>query len=75
MRTIEVSELEAKCLKLLDEVIETGEPIVITRDGKPLAQLAPVPPARKSILGLHKGQVEILGDIIEPIDVEWEANQ
>ena len=28
----------------------------------------------KSVFGLHKGQIKILGDIIEPIDVEWEAD-
>lgn len=75
MRTIKASEFKAKCLQLMDEVAATGEPLVITKNGKPVAQLGPVPRARKSIWGLHKGQVEILGDIIEPIDVEWEANR
>jgi prevent-host-death family protein len=75
MRTIKASEFKAKCLQLMDEVAATGEPLVITKNGKPVAQLEPVPRARKSIWGLHKGQVEILGDIIEPIDAEWEANR
>ena len=75
MRTIKASEFKAKCLQLMDEVAETGEPLVITKNGKPVAQLAPLPHKRKSIWGLHKGQIEILGDIIEPIDVEWEANR
>ena len=75
MRTIKASEFKAKCLKLMDEVAATGEPLVITKNGRPVAQVGPVAPARKSIWGLHKGQVEILGDIIEPLDVEWEANR
>jgi prevent-host-death family protein len=75
MRTIKASEFKAKCLQLMDEVAETGEPLVITKNGKPVAQLGPLAHERKSIWGLHKGQVEILGDIIEPIDVEWEANR
>jgi prevent-host-death family protein len=73
MRTLKASEFKARCLKLMDEVAESGEPIVITKNGKPVAQLGPV--TRKSLWGLHKGQIEILGDIIEPIDIEWDVNR
>ncbi|HSA79586.1 MAG TPA: type II toxin-antitoxin system prevent-host-death family antitoxin [Geminicoccaceae bacterium] len=75
MRTLKASEFKAKCLKLMDEVAQSGEPIVITKNGKPIAQLGPVGRERKSLWGLHKGQIEILGDIIEPIDVEWEVDR
>jgi prevent-host-death family protein len=37
MRTIDASGFQAKYLKLLDEVVEGGEPIVITRNGRPVA--------------------------------------
>jgi prevent-host-death family protein len=73
MRTVKASEFKAKCLKLMDEVAETGEPILITKNGHPVAQLGPARP--KTLRGLHKGLVEIKGDIISPIDVEWEANR
>ena len=77
MKTIKASEFKAKCLKLMDEVAATGEPLLITKHGKPVAKLVPTEqkpkPKRKSLWGLHKGQMKILGDIIEPIDVEWEA--
>jgi antitoxin (DNA-binding transcriptional repressor) of toxin-antitoxin stability system len=59
--------------------VEAGEreEIVITRYGKPVARLAPVEPAadapRRGIVGCMAGTVTILGDIVEPIDVEWEA--
>jgi len=69
MRTIKASEFKAKCLKLMDEVAETGEPIVITKNGRPLAKLAPLSRGQRSILGLHKDQIQILGDIISPIDL------
>ena len=32
-RTIKASEFKAKCLKLMDEVAENGEEIVITKNG------------------------------------------
>jgi len=40
--TIKASEFKAKCLKLMDEVNETGEIIVITKNGKPVAVLMAV---------------------------------
>ena len=75
MRTIKASEFKAKCLKLMDEVAETGEPLVITKNGRPLAKLAPLSRGQRSILGLHKGQIEILGDIISPIEVTEEGKR
>jgi prevent-host-death family protein len=75
MRTIKASEFKAACLKLMDEGVASGEPVVITKNGKPVAQLGPVGRERKGIWGLHKGQIEILGDIIDPFDVEWKANR
>lgn len=70
--TIAAGEFKAKCLKLLDEVAETRETIVITKHGKPVAQVVPMP-AEKNIIGAMRGSVLWEGDIISPIDVEWEA--
>ena len=75
MRTVKASEFKAKCLKLMDEVAESGEPLVVTKNGKPIAQLRPIGRERKSIWGLHKGQIDILGDILEPIEAVWEADR
>lgn len=72
MRSIKASEFKAKCLKLMDEVAESGEPLVITKNGRPLAKLAPLTRGTRSILGLHEGQVEILGDIISPVELDKE---
>jgi prevent-host-death family protein len=74
--TIPAGEFKAKCLKLLDEVAETRTPLVITKRGKPVAKVVPVQEpksARQGIVGSMKGTVTILGDIISPLDVEWDA--
>ncbi len=71
-RIIKASEFKAKCLAILDEVERTRQPVVITKRGKPVAELAPHT-AKRNARGILKGRVEILGDIISPIDVEWEA--
>jgi prevent-host-death family protein len=42
MRTIPAGRFKAQCLKLLDEVAETGETIVVTKRGKPVAKVEPI---------------------------------
>jgi len=70
--TIAAGEFKAKCLKLMDEVAENRKTFVITKHGKPVAQLTPMP-GEKNIVGAMRGSVLWEGDIISPIDVEWEA--
>jgi prevent-host-death family protein len=70
--TIPAGEFKAKCLKLLDKVAEKRETLVITKRGKPVAQVTPIP-AKANIVGSMKGSVLWMGDIISPIDVEWDA--
>ena len=74
MDSVKASEFKAKCLALMDEVARTGESLVITKNGKPVAMLAPYGRKRASLAGLHRDSVRILGDIVSPIDEPWEAN-
>ena len=75
MPTIQASEFKAKCLALMDRVARTGETILVTKNGKPVAELRPHrPPRAKSLIGLHKGQIDVRGDIVSPIASRlWEA--
>ncbi len=73
MKTIKAGEFKAKCLKLMDEVARTGESIVITKNGTPGARLAPVIRKPKTLFGALAGAVSARGDIIAPVDVEWNA--
>ena len=72
-RIIKASEFKAKCLAVLDEVDRTRQPVVITKRGKPIAKLIPHSAKKPALWGLLKGELFIEGDIISPIDVEWEA--
>jgi prevent-host-death family protein len=72
-RMIKASEFKAKCLAVLDDVERTRRPIVITKHGKPVAELVPHTERKRQARGVLKGRLEILGDIVSPIDVEWEA--
>ena len=70
--TIAAGEFKAKCLKLLDQVAEERQTLVITKHGKPVAHLAPIPP-EVDPFGAMRGSGVILGDIISPLENEWEA--
>ena len=72
-RTIKASEFKARCLKLMDEVAESGAEYVVTKNGRPVSRLVPYRKKPKSLFGIDRGRLEILGDIDEPLDVEWEA--
>ena len=72
-RVIKASEFKAKCLKLMDEVAESGEEIVITKNGRPVSRLLPYRRRPKTLFGRDRDKIEILGDIGEPINVEWDA--
>ena len=72
---VKASEFKAKCLKLMDEVAATGDALTITKNGRPIARLVALEAKPKSLFGLHRGLIEILGDIESPIDVEWKAQQ
>jgi prevent-host-death family protein len=71
---IPAGEFKAKCLQVLDEVQRLRMPIIITKRGKPVAKLVPLDDQRESFIGSMKGSMEIIGDIIAPIDVKWEAD-
>ena len=72
--TIAAGEFKAKCLQVIDEVQRLRMPIVITKRGKPVAKLVPLDEHPESFVGSMKGTMEIVGDIISPIDVKWEAD-
>ncbi|HEY1805216.1 MAG TPA: type II toxin-antitoxin system Phd/YefM family antitoxin [Terracidiphilus sp.] len=71
--TVPAGEFKSKCLKLLDDVAEKRTTLVITKRGQPVAQVVPMPLKQQGIVGSMKGSVLWEGDIISPIDVEWDA--
>jgi antitoxin (DNA-binding transcriptional repressor) of toxin-antitoxin stability system len=76
MKTVPAGEFKQTCLRLLDEVGASGEPILITKRDKPVAQLAPVKPGRaEDWLGAMRDRGEIHADLVPPATApgEWQA--
>jgi prevent-host-death family protein len=77
MKEVAISEFKAKCLGMLEEVRKTRKPILVTRFGKPVAEV--VPPTSKELpkswLGCMAETMEIAGDIVGPTGSldDWEA--
>lgn len=78
MRTIAVGEFKAKCLAVLAEVNASGQPVLVTKRGKPLARVVPsvglsTKESAASILGCLKHMGRMTGDIVssELSDDEW----
>ena len=65
---IKDSEFKAKCLQLISRVAETGDEVVITKNGIPISRLVPYRTRPQSLLGIDRGRIAILGDIITPLD-------
>jgi prevent-host-death family protein len=64
-RIVSATEFKAKCLSLLDEMEQGGEPITITRRGRPVAVLGPPKKtAWKSPANSWAGRGRIVGDIV-----------
>ncbi len=77
MESIAISKFKATCLAVLEEVRQTGRPVLVTRRGTPIAEIVPPshPSQDRSWLGSAAGSGQIVGDIVSPAaeEAEWEA--
>ena len=75
--TIAISEFKATCFKVLERVKKTGNAVLVTKRGDPIAVVTPPPlPQKKtSWLGMYQNQGKIIGDIVNPVinDSHWEV--
>lgn len=70
--TIGAGEFKAKCLRLIDEVAQWQEELIITKRGRPVARLVPMRPER-ALFGAMAGSVTHKEDLVAPIGDQWEA--
>jgi len=75
MKTMPAGHFKARCLKVMDEVLSTREPVTITKKGRPVAKLVPPDGPPEDVFGCLKGEIEIVGDILSPVvpPDDWEV--
>ena len=66
MEEIAISKFKAKCLSVLERVRRTRRPILVTRFGKPVAEIGSpsISPRSEDWIGCMRGTAKITGDII-----------
>lgn len=77
MVSIAISKFKATCLSVLEQVRTTGEPVLVTKRGEPVAEILPAshPAQGERELGDLAGSARIVGDIVSPVaaENEWEV--
>ncbi len=74
MKQIAAGEFKAQCLAIMDQVLQSGEPVVITKHGKPVVKLVPAENQADDIFDYMAGKAKAVGDIVGPITPpkDWE---
>jgi prevent-host-death family protein len=72
IETIAAGEFKSRCLKLLDQVAEERQTLIVTKRGRAVAKVVPMD-SEVELFGALRGTGTILGDIVSPLENEWEA--
>lgn len=67
MKLMPAGKFKAHCLSVMDDVKATGEPVIITKRGTPVAKVVPVASKKEDLFGFMAGEFKIVGDIESPV--------
>lgn len=75
MKAMPAAQFKAHCLRVMDEVNRTRQPVVITKKGKPVAKLVPADPLPHDVFDCLKNVFKVVGDIESPAvpPEDWEV--
>jgi prevent-host-death family protein len=71
MKWVKASEFKAASARVAEEA-STNDAVMVVKNGKAKAVLAPAKPRKRLIFGVDKGRLRILGDIVSARPEEWE---
>lgn len=70
MKTVAATQFKAHCLELIDEVLRTGEEVLVTKHGRPTARICP--PVSRAALPWEPGRCKetlvSAGDLLAPVE-------
>jgi prevent-host-death family protein len=67
MKQMPAGKFKACCLSVMDDVNATGEPVIITKRGTPVAKIVPIASKKQDLFGFMVGQFKIVGNIESPV--------
>lgn len=71
-KSISAGVFKSRCLSVIDDVANTGQPIIVTKGGRPIAKVIATDRRRRTNL---RGSVTFHGDIVEPVLRDWDIDQ
>ena len=79
MKTMAITDFRTECLRVIGQLGKDREPVTITKRGRPVAMLSPLPPASGTIpiIGAMPGSVLEYDEPFEPAadPSDWAANR
>ena len=72
-KSIPATEFKAHCLALLEEVRQTRQSLLVTRHGKPVAEISPYTAKEHGGENPLKGSIVHQGDLISPLNEKWDS--
>ncbi len=75
MKQMRASLFKARCLRIMDDIQATGEPVVITKHGVPVVKVVPILSEDSGLFGFMSDEVKVIGDIEAPLVPlkQWEV--
>ena len=71
-RTLPAGQFKAECLRLIDQVADRREPLIVTKRGRPVVEVIPIRIRESKSL---RGSVTVHGDIVGPILDSWDVDR
>lgn len=68
-RLMPAGVFKAECLAVLDRVAATGESVIVTKRGRPVAEVGPIKTRGTRSL---RGSVQVHGDLVAPVLGDWD---
>jgi antitoxin (DNA-binding transcriptional repressor) of toxin-antitoxin stability system len=69
MTQIALSDFPETIQALLTQAIQTGEPLTIAQNDRPVAIISPIQKSKRAAFGSAKDSGKIIGDIVEPTSI------
>jgi prevent-host-death family protein len=65
MTTISISEFKSKCIAILKEARRSGDVVLVTWRGRPMARVEPIRGAEEERrLGAYRGRMQVMCDLV-----------
>jgi prevent-host-death family protein len=72
MQKIPAARFKSQCLAVMDRVAASGQPVVVTKHGRPVVQIIPAESSEDDIFGFLASKGRIVGDIEDTIPAsDW----